>query len=75
MSALKLGSPSVFSQWSTVMLSCVNSPVQISTPIPIRTSPAEPDHDPVVALDDGERRRRLAEGEPRDQERQARPMQ
>ena len=41
-SELKSGSPSVCSQWLTVMLSWVNSPVQISTPIPIRTAPPTP---------------------------------
>ena len=38
-SELRSGSPSVCSQWLTVMLSCVNSPVQIRMPIPISTTP------------------------------------
>jgi len=41
-SELKSGSPSVCSQWLTVMFSWVNSPVQISTPIPISTTPPAP---------------------------------
>ncbi len=38
----KFGSPRLCSQWLTVTLSCVNSPVQISTPIAIRTAPPRP---------------------------------
>ena len=41
-SELRSGSPRVSSQWLTVMFSCVNSPVQISTPIPISTAPPRP---------------------------------
>jgi hypothetical protein len=41
-SELRSGSPSVFSQWLTVTLSWVNSPVQINTPIPISTRPPAP---------------------------------
>jgi len=41
-SVLKFGSPTDCSQLLTVTLSVVNSPVQMSTPIAIRTAPPTP---------------------------------
>jgi hypothetical protein len=41
-SPLKFGSPSDWIQWLTVTFSWVNSPVQIRTPIVIRTAPPSP---------------------------------
>ena len=41
-SEFRFGRPIACSQWLTVMFSCVNSPVQISTPIPISTTPPVP---------------------------------